>query len=83
MTVGTCFVETLTRSGAHGTSTAGVAAGYACGGNEGVAPAARVLFMDVSGGGDYLDVPQSWQRPFQVAFEHNMSMHSPSGRPGN
>lgn len=63
---------------AHGTSTAGVAAGYACGGNSGVAPAARFLFLDMTYRGDSLATPPSWARAFAVAAAHNISVHTAS-----
>lgn len=44
-------------TGAHGTATAGVAAGYPCMSETGVAPQAKIWFLDASSGDQYLDIP--------------------------
>ncbi len=72
------FTDPTPYADAHGTSTAGVAAGYACAGNEGVAPGTRFLFMDLSYAADSLVTPRSWHRAFSVAAAHGVSVHTAS-----
>ena len=66
--------------GAHGTASAGVATGYMCAdGNSGMATAAQVLFMDVSGGeNETLNIPQDLGDIFARVHDHDISVHSAS-----
>ena len=83
------FTNASTYDDAHGTATAGVAAGQVCDGNQGVASQAQILFLDYSGfcadgSRDCLYVPSDMSYSFAAGYVNNCSVHSASwgGAPG-
>ncbi len=64
-------------TGAHGTMTAGVAAGYACSyrSETGVAPQSKVWFLDASDDDDYLYIPSNLET---LVANSGASVHSAS-----
>lgn len=64
--------------GAHGTATAGVAAGFPCVGESGVAPYAKLAFLDMSTDDTYLYIPPDFEDIMDDAASKGVSVHSAS-----
>lgn len=64
--------------GAHGTATAGVAAGYACFSRSGIATDAQIVFVDNSPNDDVILIPQEME---SVLASSNFTIHSASWGP--
>lgn len=62
-------------TGAHGTATAGVAAGYACLSETGVAPRAQIYFLDASDNDNSLYIPSNLET---YIVNSGASIHSAS-----
>lgn len=62
----------------HGTSTCHAAAGFPCLSQSGVAPYAKLAFLDMSTGDEYLTLPSNFDVLIDDAISHGIYVHSAS-----
>jgi len=63
---------------AHGTATAGTAAGYYCGGGGGTANASRFLFLDMTVSPGEISAPTDFEAVFAVMAANSLILHTAS-----
>ena len=74
----TSVSDFIALAGAHGTATASVAVGAPCVGESGVAPFAKLAFLDMSTNDQYLYLPPDFENVLEDAISHGVSVHSAS-----